>query len=366
MEWANGFSARYYYTVVDAASWRDLRRYKLTGGSISKTTDSLMESADLNLKDIPTENEIWIRVWLDARQKGDGAHEALFTGLLSIPGVEWDGTRHSYNAECYSVLKPAADILLPRGWFAAEGMSGAELAAGLLGVGAAPVVYDDNSPLLESSIVSESGENNLSMAQKIVSAIGWRIRISGRGEIRICPKGLEPDVNLDSLNNDIIEVEMSDQRDWFNCPNVFRATYQDITAVARDDDPDSPYSTVARGREIWKEDKTCNLNTNESIEQYVARRLKEEQSPARICNYSRRFVPDLYPGDAIRLHYPAQNIDGDFRIKSQQIDLGYAARTAEEVEILIAMHEGTVRDRLLVDNTGDYIVTDDGYAIEIA
>lgn len=337
MEWKDGFSARYYYTVVDAASWRDLQRYKLTGGSISKTTDSLMESADINMTDIPTEKEVWIRIWLDAKQKSDGAHEALFTGLLSIPGVEWNGTRHSYNAECYSVLKPAADVLLPRGWFAQEGLSGAELAASLLGVGAAPVVYDDNSPMLESSIVAESGENNLSMARKIVSAIGWRIRISGRGEIRICPKSLEAAVKLDSIDNDIVELEMSYQRNWFNCPNVFRATYQNNTAVARDDDPESPYSTVARGREIWKEDTTCNLNTNESIEQYVKRRLKEEQSPARICNYSRRFVPNLYPGDAIRLHYPAQNIDGVFCIRSQHIDLGYSARTTEETEILIAV-----------------------------
>ena len=366
MEWKDGFSARYYYTIVDAVSWRDLRRYKLTGGSISKTASSLMESASLELTDIPTENEIWIRVWLDARQNSDGAHEALFTGLLSVPGVEWDGTRRSYNAECYSVLKPAADVLLPRGWYAQEGVSGAEQAANLLGVGAAPVEYDDNSPLLQSSIVAESSENNLSMAQKIVNAIGWRIRISGNGVIRICPKDNEPAVKFDSLNNDIIELEMSDQRDWFSCPNVFRATYNGVTAVARDDDPDSPYSIIARGREIWKEDTTCSLNTNESILQYVARRLKEEQSPSRICNYSRRYFPDLYPGDAVRLHYPAQHIDGDFRIRSQQIDLGYSARTAEETEIIVAMRESTIRDKLLVDDAGDYIVTDDGYCIQIA
>ena len=53
MEWNKGFSARYYYTVVDAASWRDMERHELTGGSVSKNTTSLMESAGLDLTDVP-------------------------------------------------------------------------------------------------------------------------------------------------------------------------------------------------------------------------------------------------------------------------------------------------------------------------
>jgi hypothetical protein len=42
-------------------------------------------------------------------------------------------------------------------------------------------------------------------------------------------------------------------------------------------------------------------------------------------------MPDLYPGDMISLHYPEQDADGDFTISSQSIELGYAARTSEEV-----------------------------------
>ena len=37
-------------------------------------------------------------------------------------------------------------------------------------------------------------------------------------------------------------------------------------------------------------------------------------------------------GDMVRLHYPAQGLDGLFRVKSQNIELGYNARTTEEVE----------------------------------
>ena len=334
MNWSNGFSARYYCTVVDTQSWRDLAQFNLISGSVSKTTDSLMESADIVLSDIPSENEVWVRIWLDARQEGDGAHEALFTGLLSVPSVEWDGNRKTYNAELYSVLKPAEDILLPRGWYAPEGLDGAELAAGLLG-GFAPVEYDEDAPILGNAIVAEEGETNLTMARKIVDAIGWRIRVTGRGVIQIRPKEYDPAVSFDALGNDVLELDVTDQTDWFSCPNVFRATCNGRTSVARDDDEESPYSTVSRGREIWREDSSANLNTGESLEEYAQRRLREEQSPARVCSYTRRYCPNLLPGDAVRLHYPAQKIDGAFRIRSQQIELGYSARTAEESEFLI-------------------------------
>ena len=60
MDWIKGYSASYYMTIVDPGSWRDLRMVDITGGSISKTGTSLMESAQVDL----TENlgETWVRI----------------------------------------------------------------------------------------------------------------------------------------------------------------------------------------------------------------------------------------------------------------------------------------------------------------
>ena len=331
MDWFRGFSAQYYCTVVDPQSWRDIRRIELTDGMVTKTNSNLMESADLGITELPEGIETWVRVWFNAKQGDDGAHEAVFTGLMSAPSVSWNGVRSDHKVECYSVLKPASDILLPKGWYAPAGSNGARLSAELLGAGMAPVTYADASPMLLGSIIAENNETNLSMARKIVDAIGWRIRISGYGEISIEPKATEPNVILDALANDCVEMEVTDTRDLFSCPNVFRASRDKLTAIARDDDPNSPLSTVSRGREIWKEETSCKLNTGESLAEYTQRRLKELQAPARVISYKRRFIPNLLPGDAVRIHYPAQNINDSFRVASQKIELGYNARTAEEV-----------------------------------
>lgn len=334
MNWNNGFSARYYYTLIDPATWRDIERKELTGGTITRSCSGLMQAANIDMTQPLEATEAWIRIWLDARQMNDGTREALFTGLMTTPETEWDGQRRGLKAECYSVLKPAADVLLPRGWYATAGVSGAAIAADLLGVGPAPVEYDEDAPALISPIVAEDGESNLTMAQKIIDAINWRIRIAGDGTIRIMPVADSLTASFDSITNDCVEMDVADEQDWFSCPNVFRASSGGLTAVARDDDPDSNLSTVSRGREIWMEETNVALTDDESIEEYTRRRLKEEQTPSRSVHYVRRYKPDLLPGDAIRLHYPVQDIDGGFQITSQKIDLGYGARTAEDVKML--------------------------------
>lgn len=332
MNWIEGYSASYVLTEVDAHTWRDLSTIDITSGNISKGTTGLMESASVDV----TENlgERWIRIWLYARQNDDGGREALFTGLLQTPAVRWDGTRGAYSAECYSVLKPAADVLLPRGWYILAGMDGAQAAAELLGVGPAPITIEGESPSLTDTIVAEDGETNLSMSWKILNAIGWRPRISGHGDITLEPIPADPAIVLDSQENDIIEPDVSDSQDMYSCPNVFRAISGDQTAVVKDDDADSPLSIQARGREIWAEDRSANLNNGEGIVEYARRKLNELQSPSRKISYSRRFVPGVYPGDVVEIRNAEQNIIGKFRLKSQKIDLGYGAKTTEEADFI--------------------------------
>jgi len=332
MDWAKGFTAKYTYTVVDPESWRDLETHRLFGGSITKTMSGLMESADLDITELPTTGEVWVRIYLNATQGASGERVALFTGLMQTPEASWHGRLDTYAAELYSVLKPADDVLLQRGWYAPAGYNGAELAAELLGIGAAPVSYEADAPTLQSPIVAEDSETNLSMAQKVVDTIGWRIRIAGDGRISVEPKATDKVLDLDPVENDVVELNVTDTRDWFSCPNVLRAVYRNMVAIARDEDPDSPYSIQNRGREIWLEDKNPALNDREGLEEYAARKLREEQIPTRKIRYTRRFMPDVYPGDIVGMHYPALNIDGDFRIASQKITLGYGASVSEEGE----------------------------------
>ena len=359
MNWIEGYSASYVLTEVDPKSWRDKSTIDITGGSITKGTSGLIESADIDVTD--NLGERWVRIWLYAKQNDDGGREALFTGLLQTPGVKWDGIRDSYSAECYSVLKPAADVLLPRGWYVLSGSNGAKAVANLLAVSPAPVEVDGEAPYLTDTIVAEEGETNLTMAWKIMDSLGWRMKISGHGDITLQPVPEEPAIVMDSQENDIVEPDVTDSQDLYSCPNVFRAISGDLTAVAKDEDVDSPLSIQSRGREIWAEEN-ATLNSNEGIAEYARRRLMELQSPARKITYNRRFTPDVYPGDVVQLRNSEQNISGKFRITSQKIDLGYGARTSEEA---VFIKERTFMPPMYDDNAtlGVVDIGRVGYAI---
>ena len=329
MIWSDGYTSTYYITIVDPLSWRDTGRVEITGGSIDRSKADLLESADLDTTELPYNGEAWVRVWLVAEQDGI-THVPLFTGLASAPSREIDGHRESYRMECYSVLKPIDDILTERGYYIPAEVPAPQAAARLLRTGIAPVEVEDGDVCLTESIVAEDGETNLTLAEKVLEAIGWRIRLDGLGVIHIEPSATDVVRVFDANANDVIELSVTDEYDWYSCPNVFRAVSGDLTAIARDEEPSSPLSIVSRGREIWAEESSVTLGSTESLAAYSYRRLKELQSPARTVNYSRRFDPDVNVGDLVRINHPEIGINATFRITSQSLELGSGCPTREE------------------------------------
>ena len=332
MDWSKGFSASCYITTVDPSSWRDISRIEITGGTVSRSTDKLKETASVTCVDYDQTTERWIRIWMDTRQEGAAGHSAIFTGLAVAPDRDINGRLSTNEVACYSVLKPAEDVLLPRGWYAPAGSDGAALAAQLLSVTPAPIETADSSPSLANNYIAGNGETNLSMALNIIDAIGWRIRIAGDGTIYIGPKPTEPAATFDCTDNDTVEPQLVTSYDWFACPNVFRVVNGNDSATAVDDDPDSIFSTVNRGREIWMEETAKSLNTSETLYEYARRRLEEEQNVVYSASYDRRFHPNVTVSDLVQLHYPEQKIDGLFTVVSQSLDLSTGCRTSEEVE----------------------------------
>ena len=132
MDWSKGFSASYYMAIVDKRTWNDASRREITGGSISRSGTGLRQSADIDCPGYEPGTEQWIRVWLDVRQNGAADHVAMFTGLACSPSIRRDGNIKEIPLECYSVLKPADDVMLQRGWYVPAETNGAQTAAQML------------------------------------------------------------------------------------------------------------------------------------------------------------------------------------------------------------------------------------------
>lgn len=334
MEWDKGFTSVYYVALVDPHTWMDKDRMEILteGGSIKKTCTDLRESASLTFYDYPYSKEMWMRIWMDAYQGNETSHIPLFTGLAVAPRRDIDGRQSTSKVELYSVLKPAQDVLLPRGWYVPKGANTGRTIIKLLKNTPAPVVVDDGIPKLYSHIIAEDGESALSMTDKLLDAVGWRMKIEGDGRIHICDYTDKSSLRMDTMHYDIIENELDVEYDYYECPNILRVISEEDSYVARDDDPESIFSTVSRGREIWAEESSVEENTGESLPHYAQRKLKEMQQVGYIVNYKRRFVPNIYTSDIVTLRYPEQKIDGDFIITSQDMDLSFGCAVSEEVQ----------------------------------
>lgn len=331
MDWSKGFSAAYVMQEVDPATWRDTGVIQITGGTIKRELTGKRESADVDCKGIEIGVERWVRIYLETQQDGASARTALFTGLATSPADEYEGNARSNTLSCYSVLKPCEDVALPLGWYAPQNANGAEVIRQLLSVTPAPVFVEPDAPTLSDHIIAESNENHLTMIDKILTAIDWRIQIDGDGTIHVEPKPLDPVASFDPLENDMIETKVKVSADLYSCPNVYRATSGDVTGIARDEDPDSPLSIQNRGREVWKSESGVNLASNESIAQYARRMLKQAQQVKRAASYTRRYMPNVRPSDLIRMGYPAQGLTGVYVVQSQTVALEYGAATDEQI-----------------------------------
>lgn len=318
-------------TVVDPVTWRDTGRIEITGGGIDNDIDGLRQSADIDCVNYPEMVERWIRVYLAAKQTGSSERVALFTGLAIAPEITHNAAKTETNLQCYSVLKPADDIYLQRGWYVAAGSNGAEQIKALLSVCPAPVVIGEGEAYLSTAIIAEDEETHLTMVEKILNAINWDMWIEGNGTIHVEPPNTEILATFDPFEFDVIETEIKSETDWFDCPNVFMAVKDEVVGIARDESASSPLSITSRGREIWKKEDDVVLASNQTISEYAMLRLRQEQIASRTLSYDRRYVPNIYPGCRIRMHYARQGFDGIYIVSSNSIDLGYGGRTSEEV-----------------------------------
>lgn len=332
MDYTKGYKAEFYSAFLDPVTWAEQERIELVSGSVSRTNSGLRASADLTVREYDQPIDRWIRIYMDCDQNGARSHEAIFTGIVSTPGSDYNGAVSTVKLTAYSPLKAAEDIKLQLGWYVPAGRNGATVIQELLRKQPAPVEIRGTAPVLSEAIVAEQNENCLTMTEKVLSAINWKVQVAGDGRIILSPVEANPEAVLlmSAGDNDIVETSFSKGRDWFSCPNVLFATTGSATYEAVDDDPDSELSTVSRGREVQVFEENVTLADNETIRKYAERRLRELQERTETASYTRRYMPEVYPDDAVSLSY--SDLEGLFTIESQSITLGTSGRTKEDVK----------------------------------
>lgn len=338
INWSKGVVARYYAMIVDPTTWKNVSEVNIIGGSIKYSSSRERASADIECRSFDHDNEYWIRVYLEARQGSEAQLVPLFTGVASMPDISYHGRTESSKLQCYSSLSIADKIYLPLGWYVRKDSNGANIIRDLLKDAIpAPIVIDDipddeQQPVIDQNVIAENSETVLSMVDRILNIIKWRLLLDGDGTIHITPYSDSVVATFNYQDNDIFELDVSISNNWYDVPNVYRAVGSGISSVARDEDPNSRFSIQNRGREIWMSEENVVLSADEKIGDYAIRKLKEAQNVYKTLDYTRRFDPNVRVTDIVRINYLEQKISGVFMVKSQSLTLGYGGSVAEQAE----------------------------------
>ena len=333
MDWNQGYTATFRLYSVNQSTWGDGDEIEnLVSASVTKDNESsLIEDASISIDGEPIKG--YVRLVLEAKNTSGMAKVNLGTFLVTSPKRSINGVLTTIDLECYSVLKPAGDKLLPPGWYFPEGgdpIAGAsELLSNCLKCPVEPAESDIRTDQVK---VAESNETALSMAKYLLEDTDWFIYIDGRGCVSIKKKPDNIVKMFDAYENDVLMPNITDESDIFDIPNILRVTdssgnYETIY----NNDEQSDTSIEKLGWEKWSSEQ-LSLDYGETLLGKGGERMEELSKTTRKINYSREFDPDVKLNDVALYMLPKQRIVGTFRIISQSLSIENGIKVSEIAE----------------------------------
>lgn len=336
-DWTRGMTRTYEYWRVNPDTWGDVELLDtVTGCTITRDMEEdTLGHATFEMDSWGSEDGVWdseriIRVYLITVQSGVRERWPLGTYLVQAPSRSFDGMRGSVTADGYTPLKELADDY-PPDFYSVESGNIALRAASLIGsYSRMKVVTPDLDGELEEEYVADD-DSWLEFVTGLLAKGKARIELTPRGEAVFAPiqdpRSLAPAMRFDDGNSSILLPEAQVASNLIEVPNVVRVIYSEesrcLTSEAVNSDPGHPNSTVNVGRKKVYRDTSPDLPDNptqEDVDAYAKRLLKEHGAANYEVTFSHGFVPDVVLGTAVRLAYGAMGVNVVAQVVSQTIE----------------------------------------------
>lgn len=331
VDWSASMEQTYEYYTVDPRTWRDIAPLKniKTANITRDVTVETLGSATFDVTDLVGES--YIRPYLVVVQNGVQSRHPLGTFIVQTPSSRFDGKVRNVSMTAYTPLLELKENPPPLGYSILKGANIMERAYLLCRDHArAPVVRTACDIPLYSDFVANTSDTWLSFTSDLISHAKYRLDLDELGRILFAPQqsteSMQPVWTYDDGNSSILRPEIAMDHDLYGIPNVVEVRYSNAkecyTATARNDDPNSPTSTVNRGRELLFRDTDPSLAgypTKAQLDEYAKLRLKELSTVEYTVTYTHGYC-GTRPGDCVRLNYARAGLnDIKARIISQTI-----------------------------------------------
>ena len=321
INWSESMQQTFEYYEVDPNTWKDKKLLDFVKSS-SITSDSGTETLGSASIDIDnTLGECYIRIYLVAVQNGVKEKMPLGIFLVQTPSSNFDGKVRTVSMDAYTPLLELKEKPTPLGYSLLKDENIMEQAYMIVRENCrAPVVKTESDKLLQSNFVANNGDTWLTFVRDLIAQAKFELQLDEEGKIMFAPKQtvdeLQPVYTYNDDNSSILLPEVSLKHDIYGIPNVVEVVCSTGTEVyyakVKNEDPNSPTSIQARGREIIYRDTSPNLPgfpTKEQIDEYAENLLKTLNSVEYQISYSHGYCP-VRVGDCVRLNYTKAGLIG--------------------------------------------------------
>ena len=332
IDWSESMEQSFEYYEVDPNTWKDIRKIEnVKSCSIDRDESSdTLGSASISIVD--TLGETYIRAYLLIRQNGNNFRVTLGTFLVQTPSSDFDGKNRNVTMDCYTPLLELKENPPPLGYTLMKGENIMERAYEICRENCrAPVVETKLEKVLEANFVSNTDDTWLVFLQDLLAQAKYKFYLDEEGKILFAPiqklEQLKPVWTFNDDNSSILYPDINLEHDLYGIPNVVEVVCSTgtemYTARIINDDPNSPTSTVNRGREILYRETSPNIQGIPSVEQineYAEALLEELSSVEYQVSYKHGYCP-VRVGDCVRLNYERADLkDVKAKVISQSIN----------------------------------------------
>lgn len=325
IDWLSSMQQTFEFYVVDPGTWRNTKRLNsVVSCTISRDADAeTLGSATIDVtEDI---GECYIRVYLVVTQNGVTERFPLDTFLVQTPATTFSGMAKTVTLDAYTPLLELKENPPPLGYSIlkdANIMTNAHIIA--RDNARAPIVPAACTEMLFKDFVANTNDTWLTFLIDLIANAKYNLALDEMGRILFSPEqdaaSLQPVWTYDDSNSSILYPEISIDRDLYGIPNVVEVVYSsdgyNETARAVNDDPNSPISTVNRGREIIHRvtnpehiNNPVITNDVNPLQEYADKLLRELSTLEVTLTYSHGYCP-VRLGDCVRLNYKRAGLTG--------------------------------------------------------
>lgn len=320
-DWSSSMAQTFEYYIVDPGTWKDVRPlHNVKSCTISRDSEAgTLGSATIDVTE--SVGECYIRVYLITLQNGLKEKHPLGTFLVQSPSSGFDGRMKSVSMDAYTPLLELNEKQPPLGYFIPKGDNIMDTACDLVREHArAPIVRVPCATTLFYDFVADPNDTWLSFLIDLASNAKYEFNLDEIGRILFSPKqdtaSLQPVWTYDDNNASILYPDLNMDHDLYGIPNVVEVLYSNgadyYYSKVTNDDPNSPISTVNRGREIVYRVTDPDLigdPTENQIDEYAEQLLRNLSSLEYTITYTHGYCP-VRIGDCVRLNYSRAGLTG--------------------------------------------------------